>query len=80
MQLSSKYNYDKVLRILPYPHRTRLVGEGSSTVEQRLADEEQSKQCQQDGHTGDGYRAHHRHQQLVTVTWRPSGYTLGGWG
>lgn len=70
----------KKKHILPYPHRSRLVGEGSPSVEQRLADEEKSQQRQQDGHAGDGYRAHYCHQQLVTVPCRPPSHALGGWG
>lgn len=62
------------------PHRSRLVGEGAPPVEQRFADEEKSQQCQQDGHTGDGNRAHHGHQQLVTVSCGPPSHTLGGRG
>lgn len=62
------------------PYRSRLVGERAPSVKKRLADEEKRQQCQQDGHTGDSYRANHCHQQLVTLPRRPPSHTLGGRG
>lgn len=61
-----------------HPYRSGLVGEGASTVQQHLADEEESQQCQQDRDTGNSYWAHHCHQQLVTVPSRPPSYSLSG--
>lgn len=86
-QISWDVNQDSVnpsalqnseLCFLVRPYRSRLVGERAPPVEQCLADEEKNQQRQQDSHTGDRYRAHHRHQQLVTVPSRPPSHTLGG--
>lgn len=77
----SKILVDKISnksRVSPY--RSRLIGERAPSVKKRLADEEKRQQCQQDGHTGDRYRAHHCQQQLVTLPRRPPSHALGGRG
>lgn len=59
-------------------HRSRLVGEAASAVEQGLADAEEGQQGQQDGDTGDHHRPHYCHHQLVALAaWTPP-HTLGG--